>query len=293
MIGTIVYDIQQYENPPATVCLSCSQLTMLAQASSWYKDLTAANAGTNSKIINNYDLATTLNQQIGTNTISASDTGVAESQEQAVTGFELKTWQTLASQAWQIYGVDQDWSNVTPDTNTYPPTVSSLSGYPSSLYYVNRSNTVAGSNCSTFQDLYSPLTWYTVLIEPFNGGGVSYNGFTNQEFLPSPVPASILNILTAAPFNVNIYDILGRRNGWQNVPFNGANWCFPFQPAIPADPAATTPAALAPASLTVTSAGEAIHNADSCGQTGYQQQTPINSVFPAPLTFQVKSTPDP
>ncbi len=293
VIGTIVSDIQEYENPPATICLSCKELTMSGQASAWFADLTAANLGTNNKIINNFDLATTLNQQIGTNTISSTDTGIAEAEQQAVTGFELKTWQTLASQAWKIFGVNGDWSVLVPSTQTPPPLASSLVGYPSSLYYVNRTNTAAGNNCSTWTpNLYGPGTWYTVFLEPFNAGDLSTPLFGSTS-LPATVPASVLNILTSAPFNVNIYDILGRRNGWQNIPFNGDDWCFPFQPAIPADPAATTPTPLTPATLTVTSAGESIHNDDACSQTGYQQQTPINSVFPAPLTLQVQSVPDP
>jgi hypothetical protein len=199
-----------------------------------------------------------LSNQIGNGTLSISSLAEDQALNAGLTQFQIGSWQALTPQAWYIDKFLQAGADIPDFLIGY-----NLQNYPYAY--------VAVSNNATLG------VW----------AGVAGTAQFNLANLPV-AQATIQQLLS---LGVNIDDVLGQRNGWQNIPSNDA--CFGLCIVPPDTASVSTPPVIgAPATLTILGGGQETAQTYTCASLPpvpiLKQSTPVYSVFPEALTLQVQ-----
>jgi hypothetical protein len=286
VVTDVIADVQQASAPSPT-SLGSQTLVVSTQLGKWYNDVSTANANTYAKIVSNWDLLNTLSQRIDANLIDYNASDVLSSENQAVNAFEIGTWQILAPQVWQIYGAD----NFNSFTASGP-----LAGYPyvQQGSFTNRSDY---QNCAIVSAAGRGriITYYPNYLVYVKLASSSDQGFS---FSDPPPPVAVAAMDQLAALGVDFHDVLAGRNGWQ-IPQDLTDWCYSSPWSISAD-APVSGGSVTQALPGVLSVGggqaavpaqpfQCTVNNKTENVAINEQSTPINSVFPEPLTIEVKS----
>ena len=273
IIGDVIDDVQSFQGlPSGGGSLGGSTLVIQNFLTTLHSDANTQNAIAQTRILQNWDLMQALSQQIGDGTLTLSSLEEDQAVNSALTNFQLTTWKALAPQVWEVFpgfGSPQNFKIGT----SYP-------------YYTTGKGSTVGS-CGKAGACPVP-TDYVVFLDT---GGPNSALFPN----PQPVNTAALDQLTA--LGVDFRDVLGQRNGWENIPSDSGSWYNQVYRnalwAVPADlpPVVPPPPVIgAPASLNIISGGQETSQTFSCNGNPspiFVQSTPVNSVFPQPFLFQV------
>lgn len=268
VIGTVIADVQEATASSPGSSLAAQTLSVETQITNLNNAAMTGNSNAQTKVLRNWDLMKELNQQINNGEIDQTEAALNAAQQQALTTFEIGIWQTLAPQVWAIAG--------------FPPGGGPPQGYTYLSYPYGITINLPYVPNSTYCNYNTQVFVYPEIA--------STEGFFGPN---SPVAQATIQQVTS--LGVNYLDILGQRNGWQNIPTDLSNWCTTSPWTVPADaPATTTPPATSGAPATMTLAGgeptKLISPYTCPGQNSpivYTQSTPVNSVFPEPITIQV------
>jgi hypothetical protein len=279
VIGDIVSDVQSYETQPLLGGnLADLGLALQTQLSNTYNDQVVGNGLTETRLSQNWDLMSQLSSDIDNRLISANSADLNSASDAAITTFAITSWQELVPSVWEIIGVNCR----TGEDGSLP------GGYQG--YFVDGQSLNINDESNV---CYSAPATYVVYAKLQS----TPDAMKNEVFPPAPVPLNQIQPLI--DLGVNWYDVLGQRNGWQQIPADpqwhfAALWTIPstnpyFNP--PAPPTAPLPSVGLPASLLVSGGTDSGKTNPSCGLNTltviFEQSTPINSVFQSPIGIAV------
>ena len=259
-IGTVISDAVSFSSSGSS--LSGQTLIVENQVTSWHTAAATQNAIAQTAALQNFDVMSAISDQIGNGTLAVSSVAEDTALNAGLTQFQVGTWQALTPQVWEIAAIPE------PGLGDNNP------GYPYQLEF--------------------PLNLFE------NGGYYSYVDV--YPAIPSTVGFSVqLPVAQAAvqqllSLGVQLNDILGQRNGWQNLPFTANGYAITANNySVPPDPTPApppTPVIGAPATLNILSGGQETAQIYACGSLPrtaiLKQSAPVYSVFPEPITLQVQ-----
>lgn len=259
VLTTIINDVVSATAPSGGGNLPGQTLVVEDQLETWRSTAATQTASASAAAFRNWDLMQTLSQQIGVGAVSATSRLQEKSVEAGLKRFQIRTWQALAPQAWYIFG----------DTQLLASHLANeLSGYS---YYLQQEGTPRAHSCCAKTEKW--LVWATLSSSKSSHG---------------PVATSTIKELSK--LGVDWRDILARRNGWGNIPFDDSmgyqgNLTIAVTQAKPTTP----PTIGSPAKIVVTGG---IGSPQTYGCNGntlpiLEQSTPVSSVFPKPITIKV------
>lgn len=259
VLTTIINDVVSATAPSGGGNLAGQTLVVEDQLETWRSTAATQTALANAATFRNWDLMQTLSQQIGVGAVSATSQLQEKSVEAGLKRFQISTWQALAPQAWYIFG----------DTQLSASHLANeLSGYS---YYVQQEGTPRAHSCCAKTERW--LVWATL---------------SSSKSTHGPVATSTIKELLK--LGVDWRDILARRNGWENIPFDDSmgyqgNLTIARTPTAPATPRTIAP----PAKIVVTGGIGSPQTYNCNGNTLpiLEQSTPVSSVFPKPITIKV------
>lgn len=267
-VGTIISDVISFETPTGGGNLGGQTLIVENQVTSWHTSAATQNANAQTAALQNFDVMSAISNQIGNGTLAVSSVAEDQALNAGLAQFQIGTWQALAPQAWIIdssYLALGGSGAIGEFLNSY-----GLQNYP--YAYVTVDNNPPGCCGAVTYGVWA---------------GIANSVNINETQLPV-AQAAIQQLLS---LGVNIDDVLGQRNGWQNIPSN--NVCTNFC-SVPADTTPTPPPPPvigAPATLTILSGGQETAQTYTCGNSSVSiltQSTPVYSVFPEPISVQVQ-----
>jgi hypothetical protein len=276
IIGTVVSDIESFQAfGSGSTSIGAQTLVVQNQVADWHAAAATGNALAQTRILQNWDLMRMLSQQIGDGTLAITSTEEDSAVKAGLLTFQIDTWRSLVPSVWSIYAVDGDTARPDIFRNYYP----TLNGYPYLQFGVDQ----------TFPICCGSPTYWAVWPD------ITANDSALGNSHPAVAQAAIEQLVN---LGVDYHDILGRRNGWENIPTDDtgdrALSRFPDYFPIPVTPPVVPvkPVVGAPAALSILGGGQETDQVDSCD--GFDptpiltQSTPVNSVYPDPLTVYVE-----
>jgi hypothetical protein len=275
VIGDVISDVQGVESSTGST-LQTQGLTLQTQLTATFNDQQQANANTLYKVLQNWDLLSQLNQLLSAS--SATPPGNDDANARAVNAYAIAAWQQLMPSAWNIVAIPCNTGEGVLPAGYQPYFVDGQDNNLADLPY-----------CQNYGTLSIDFVVYAKLQSTH---AANFFGI-------APAPVALGPIQDLLALGVNWYDVLGRRNGWQQVPFDLSAYPLSVTPTIPLQnpyfnpPAvAVPPAAGAPSALTLFNGEPSGQSQQQCGSNStepdiYQQSTPINSIFPVPIGISV------
>ncbi len=279
VIGDVISDVQGAETSTGST-LQTQGLTLQTQLLATFNDQQQANANTLYKVLQNWDLLSQLNQQLSAS--SATPPGNDDANARAVNAYAIAAWKQLMPSAWSIIAV-----GCSTGEDFLP------AGYQP--YFVDGPD----YSFADSSDCYSFPTY--VLYAKLQSTSDSTSSLSSifSTFNTGPAPVAVQPIQDLLALGVNWYDVLGRRNGWQQVPLDLTDFVLSITPAVPAQnpyfnppPVTVPPSAGAPSALILSNGEPSGQSQQQCGSNPtepdiYQQSTPLNSIFPVPIGISV------
>ncbi len=265
-IGTAIADVTSLSSSSGGGSLGGQTLVVEEQVTGWHTEAATQNAIAQTAALQNWDTMRALSDQIGGGSLSISSVQEDNALNAGLTQFQIGTWEALAPQAWEV--------------------VSTFLG---------------GEDIQTFEDVHNlqNYSYAYVAVHDIPGTvGATYGFWVETQSTAGnsshlPVPQAAMQEL--ASLGINYLDVLGQRNGWQNMPsetINGTPCDYCTVPPDPPPAIPPPPVIGAPATLTVLGGGQETARTYSCANLQpapiLKQSAPVYSVFPEPLTFQVQ-----
>jgi hypothetical protein len=267
LVGTIISDVQDASSSSAGSGGAGSQQTLgqiTQQVGAWKSTAESNNAQAETQLLGNWDLLRTLSQRIASNTEETTPEQAVATVNGAVNGWALSTWQALAPQFWNVV--------IAPYSIAYGSLLYSCILCSPYQYVVQGAESEPPHDPNPADPNYSWVAWLEVQGAPYH----------------DPVPANAMQQFTGS--GINLLDVIARRSGWESMPLDSSIPGFLNLNAIvvPPDPAPAPGSAQLAANLIITGGSPA--NVYSCNgsQTELGQSTPVNSLYPEPVSIQVQ-----
>jgi hypothetical protein len=259
VLTTIINDVVSATSSSGGGDLAGQTLVVEDQLETWRAMAATQTASASAATFRNWDLMETVSQQIGVGAVTATSRIQEKAVEAGLKKFQLATWQALAPQVWYIYG---DFNGA--DSHL----ARELSGYS---YYIRQDGTPPALSCCATSVKW--LVWAALSsAKPAHGA----------------VATSTINELSK--LGVDWHDILARRNGWENIPFDDSMGYRGNVTIALSQPAPPKPPRIGPPSRMVVTGGVGSPRTYACGGSTLpilEQSTPVFSVIPKPIKIRV------
>lgn len=274
ILATVISDIESFPSYSAgSTSIGTQTLVVQNQVTDWHTAAATGNALAQTKVLQNWEMMLTLSQQIGDGTLAITSTAEDTAVNSGLLKFQIDTWRSLAPQAWYIYGFVGNTVDPSQIDNWYPQ----LKDYP----YLQ-----LGTDASFPASCCGPQPWAVWPEVAANSSAIG----NSHPVVAQATMQQLTNL------GVDFRDILARRNGWEDIPVEPNSFLakypdyFPI-PVTPTPPV-VTPVVGAPAILSILGGGQETDQTDVCDGFDptaiFKQSTPVNSVFPDPLTVQLQ-----